>query len=202
MRSAGRLTLVAVERVAEAVAYAIPVAPNVPREYLTALATGEEVRYRLSALRYRHLRESGRKLPTGGDDAVISELALKARAGLCGQSSSLAMMIYRQLGVTARQLDLLHAGGGHTTPEVWYEDGWHWVDPAFGYFYRQPLGKAWDVQSVVEAAMSPGVRVDCDALLWPQIASMLGERLESGLDILSAPDLRVTLHQGAELYRR
>ena len=50
-------------------------------------------------------------------------------------------------GLPARVI--FHLSGGHLTNEVWYDGGWHYVDPRFGLFYIDSEGELMSVRDII-----------------------------------------------------
>lgn len=168
-----------------------------PRAYLAALIVTNYVIGHISPPAYGQLRHTGKPLPTGGQDAVIAERALAVEAGLCGQASSLAMVLYGRLRVKARQLDILYPEGGHTTVEVRYDGGWHWFDPILGYHYVE----ADNVLSLIDALQhpDPGPLRAGSVSLWAQLVRRMGLIMPADLDPVSLPTWRVTPHNSTKV---
>jgi hypothetical protein len=177
-----------------------------PLEYLAALAVTGYVNGRVSAPLYGYRKTvTSKDLPVGDSLERTAELALEMGAGICTQSMAAAMTLYERLGVTARRLDVMHPSGGHTTTEVWYDGDWHWFDPTFGYFYRDPAGDPSDVYSLTEVmqlADPEAAKVVAESRLWAQVTEEAGAEAGNGLEITGLPVMWVVAGDGTVIYQR
>lgn len=193
------------QRIRENLQYVERVTDETPREYLVTLAVTSYVVGHVSAARYGFLNTIVGRPPTGTNRAEVAERALASGSGICGHAAAAAMELFARLGVTARQLYTFDSDGGHVTVETWYDGAWHWFDPTFGYFYRQPDVPKPAVLSLVDVLQLPdpnAVRVASDSRLWAQVTMAEGAEIGNGLDISGAADLLVTLEDGTSILRR
>jgi transglutaminase superfamily protein len=178
-----------------------------PRGELIALAALSYTVGHVSApaYGYLHLIERSQSLPAD------AETSLRAGAGICGNAVNVFGSIVEALGLEVRRIGIyfctpLAPGNGHSTAEVSYGEGWHWFDPTWGLFFREPGGR---VLSLVEALELPaesraGSRVGFDSLLWHQVVAAAGPDLaaETGMSFLDHQHLRVETSNTTVLYER
>lgn len=190
-------TDIAEQVVRHEIAYLADRSAGSPLGYIQASVVSTYVAGHLSPIAYATMRRDGIPLPTGGQNAEIAELALASGAGLCGQASSAAMVLYDRLGAEARQLDIWHAQGGHTTVEVRYEDGWHWFDPIFATHYSDG-GNVLGLLDVLRHPEPGGILVNGRAVR-TQFLRQFGLILPVGADVTDLRDWRITPHNSPEV---
>jgi len=192
----------AVARVQQEVAYSQTIAPDLPREYVVALAVNSYVVGHVSAPVHGYRNIHGRSAPTYPVPMVVED-AFLVGSGICGAATLTALALYERLDVRARPITLWYTDlegrkVGHVTTEVFYGDAWHWFDPTWGAFYRDAT-----VYSLLEVVqMNPAERsrtlVQNDSLLWAQVTDHVGD---DPMAFTGYSPLRVEL-DGRVIYRR
>jgi len=161
--------------------------PGLSREYVSAVATMNQVQSELSSLRYSVLSKAGKPLPR------TVEECFHLQAGICGNHIDAFLEIARRLEVRARPVELyLHGetpqeNHNHICVEVFYRDQWRLLDVTWGTVYRRPGGAVDELVSIAEIRKDPRSRrwaVTNQTDLWYQ------QWKASGLDPLEYVDYR------------
>ena len=88
--------------------------------------------------------------------------ALQTTPNLCGDKSLGMVALCRRLGIPARVVPMNNfvALNAHIAVEVWYDGGWHYMDPTYGaFYYSEPsFDGSGRIPSMRELATDPELR--------------------------------------------
>jgi hypothetical protein len=175
------------------------------REYLLAVSAMNYVVGRVTAPAYGYRRDISREaLPEGGPPDVIARRALSMQAGICGHAAHTMMAILSRVGVRSRQVQMYYSTprarqNGHVAVEVYYDDGWRYLDPTWGSMYVQPGAAPTALLSAHAIALLPRehrarARRDHETLLWRQVVSASPTLpADTGYAAFDAADLRLVI---------
>ena len=193
--------------------YVLPLLPGLNTAYAYALSVMNIVTGLVSAPRYGFLASLNAP-PTSDPSDILAQ-----HAGICGQAQLAYEALAQQVGLPCRRTYVwypaefpdYHGAGipGHATNEVFYGTSWHWFDPTWGTFYREPPARADEVLSLIDVLEldeeeQSQARCAYDSLLWAQTVQYQGEASlrGTGYAFLTFAHLRVESPLGTVLYER
>ena len=97
----------------------------------------------MSYIRDLKEKSGGRDYFYGGTEEEL----IKKGERYCERVARLMCGLCDIAGLPARVI--FHLSGGHLTNEVWYDGGWHYVDPRFGLFYIDSEGELMSVRDII-----------------------------------------------------
>ena len=204
----------AVTQISHECTQTVPFFPGLNTGFNYALALMNYALGHVSAANYAYLVTQTQDAPGSDPEDILGK-----QAGICGQAQIVFLAIGRWLGLPMRPVYIWFPEAfpeytgpgvpGHATVEVSYGNTWHWFDPTWGFFFRDPAAAFDSVYSILDVVdLSQAVRqsalIENAPYLWTHAAKSVGPAVAKGSDywFLDFTHLRIESPFGNVIYQR